>query len=202
MPYDGRTRAFGQEVRVAVAVFGQLGHILRERNLSLADLKRQIEERYGLPVDLTVLERLSSPEAIDRTDMRVAAAAAMTLGLSLDDLFSVQDALNGPRGSKESFLSKAEARRVHELFDLRDARGLTSEEERELRSLVDEEGRRFGDYHLARYASRRGISIEEAQYEADKGIAEAIALNARLDADPSNREKHVEDAKRRQATSR
>jgi len=33
---------------VVVAVFGQLDHLLRERDLTIADLKRQIEERDGL----------------------------------------------------------------------------------------------------------------------------------------------------------
>ena len=46
---------------MAVAVFGQLDHLLRERNLTVEDLERQIEEQYGLDVDVAALDRLAGP---------------------------------------------------------------------------------------------------------------------------------------------
>ena len=186
---------------MAIAVFGQLDHLLRERNLSLADLKRQIEERYGLEVE--ALDGLIGPQAVRQADLTLAAAAAIVLGVDLGELFAVEEL---PRGAAESagqsFLTEDQTHRLWALLDLQDERDLTEDERRELCALVDEEGRRFGAYHLARYAARRGISTEEAQRESDEGIAEAAALNAWLDADPRNIEKYVEDAKRRLASSR
>ena len=123
---------------MAVAVFGQLDDLLRQRNLTVADLKRQIEEQYGLDVDAAALERLAGHETLHHIDLKVVGAAASVLEVSLDDLLLVVALPAGlilPQ-TEPSFLTPEESRRLTELFDRQDEGTITDAEQRELESLV------------------------------------------------------------------
>ena len=186
---------------MAVAVYGQLERLLRERNLTVADLKRQIEEEYGLVVDAAVLDHLASPKVLQQTDLTVVGAAASALGVSLDDLLLVvtlPPSLIAPQ-TDPSFLDEGETRRVFELFDRQDEGLLTEEERSELEALVyDKYGRRSHDYFRRKEAQRRGVSLEQVQREEDERIAKAVAWLEWLDADPRRRKRLIERARPRQ----
>ena len=123
---------------MAVAVFGQLEHLLRERNLTIADLKRQIEERHGLVVDIAALKRLADPTGVQEIDLRMAASVVMLLDIGLDDLFSygTGSAAIDPSLEQE-VLDDEPARRIRALLDLQIERGLSDQEQHELDALVE-----------------------------------------------------------------
>jgi hypothetical protein len=122
---------------VAVAVYGQLDRLLRERSLTVADLKRQIEERYGLDVD--ALDGLTGPHAVQQADMTVAAAAALVLGVELGDLFAVDaSAVDLDPALESQLLDEEPIRRIRALLDLQEEQGLSEPERQELETLVAE----------------------------------------------------------------
>lgn len=85
---------------VGVAVYPRLGELLRASNLTVAELERQIEEQYGLAVDPEALHQLADGDPVQRADLEVAGAAAMILGVGLDELFTVEAApILAPRGA-------------------------------------------------------------------------------------------------------
>ena len=147
---------------MAVAVFGQLDHVLRERNLTIADLKRQIEERDGLIVDVAVLDHLASGQRLPQTDLTTVGAVASILGVSLDDLLfvvTVPFPLTPPP-TKASFLNEEETWRLWALLGMQDTRELSDGERRELDWFVDEARRRSEDYFSQSGAQRQEASPE------------------------------------------
>src|SRR5207253_8097880 len=58
---------------MVVAVYPRLGELLQERKLTVAELQRQIETRYALPVDRKTLYRLTYHEPVRRAELDVAA---------------------------------------------------------------------------------------------------------------------------------
>ncbi len=74
---------------MTVVVYPQLGEILQVRRLTVADLERQLRQRFGLTVNTKTLYRLTKPEPIQRADLEVALATAAILEITLDDLFTM-----------------------------------------------------------------------------------------------------------------
>jgi hypothetical protein len=64
---------------MGVVFFARLGDWPRARNLSVAELERRIEHRFGLSVDPKTLYRLAATEAVRRADLEIAGAAASVL---------------------------------------------------------------------------------------------------------------------------
>jgi hypothetical protein len=93
---------------MGIAVYPRLHEILRARHLSVAELERQMELRFGLRVDAKTLYRLTHTAPIQRADLKVAGAAAAVLGVSLSDLFDVQAV---PVASDEQARSAEQAQR-------------------------------------------------------------------------------------------
>jgi hypothetical protein len=123
---------------MAIAVYGRLDDLLRERGLTIADLQHQIEQQFGLAVDAEALRRLTGPDAAHQADLTVAAAATRTLGVGLDDLFTVD------AGTAEDDLSVMQAYvgdpapgQIRALLDLQIERELNENEQRELKALVE-----------------------------------------------------------------
>lgn len=73
---------------MGVMVYSRLGDVLRARNLTVDDLRRQIATRFNLAVDTRTLDRMTRDEQARRPDLEIAAAAA-ALDLGLDDVFLV-----------------------------------------------------------------------------------------------------------------
>src|SRR4051794_10373553 len=136
---------------MTVVVYPQLGELLQERHLTVADLERQLRHRFGLTVNIKTLYRLTKPEPIQRADLEVALATAAILGVSLDQLFTMQTV---PDEADELALAEDAAvnKRLSELFDLRATRSLTPTEQEELDRLVVEYSRLARDRELRRYA--------------------------------------------------
>jgi transcriptional regulator with XRE-family HTH domain len=131
---------------MSVMVYSRLGDLLRARNLTVSDLQRQIAARFGLTVDTRMLERLARAERVRRPDLEVAAAAAAVLDASLNDVFAVEavpvvdgDA-TAASNAEVDILDPDQSRRLQALFDLRERRPLTLDEQAEMRALVAEYG--------------------------------------------------------------
>src|SRR4051794_30687229 len=120
---------------MVVAVYPKLGEQLQRRGLTVAELQRQIEGRFALPVDRKTLYRLTYHEPIKRAELDVAAAAAAVLGIGLGDLFEVEA---NPVTEELGDLTPEEASRMSELLDAQSRRALSEAERNELEGLVDE----------------------------------------------------------------
>lgn len=123
---------------MAVAVFGQLDRLLRERNLTIDDLKRQIEERYGQVIDTAALQRLADPAGVHQVDLPTVASVAMILGIGLDDLFSFEaDPPHVDPALEQIVLDEEPMRRIRALLDLQLDEKISDQEQRELEMLVE-----------------------------------------------------------------
>jgi hypothetical protein len=190
-------------VSSSVAVFGQLDRLLRERNLTLADLKRQIEERFDSLVDTAGLEALTGAEMLERADLPLIGAITDTLGVTLDELFAVQSSpVRVPASPPASFLTDRQAQRLHDLLDLQGERKLSVDERRELEILVyDEDARRLVDYYRRKRAEERGISLEQVKREEAEHIARAKRQLRRPIADPHHSQALANHRRKRQPAS-
>jgi hypothetical protein len=178
---------------MVVAVYPRLGELLQRRGLTVAELQRQIEGRFALPVDRKTLYRLTYHEPIKRAELDVAAAAAAVLGVGLSEMFEVEA---NPVTDDLGDLTPEEASRMAELLDAQTRRALPAAERQELEGLVDEYGRRLVERALRERAERRGLSLEEERRDAELAVERAQRWLAELDGDPAGRRKLGGGAKR------
>lgn len=161
-----------------VTVYSRLGDLLLDRNLTVADLEREIGERYGLDVDRRALQRLTYVEPIERVDMELAGAAVSILGVGLGDLFEV-DAVPAGAGAGEGGeigdLGPDQSRRLAALLDQRARQGLANTEQAELEGLVEEYGRRLHERLLHARAAARDRPLETVRQDAAADLAKAVA---------------------------
>src|SRR5262245_4269015 len=116
----GRRRTSSGRTALPVTVYPRLGDVLRRKNLTVAELERQIEQRYGVLVDRKTLHRLTYPEPIERVDLEVTGAVAAVLGVGIGELFEVEAvALGGGEAGEAGELTPEESSRLSELFDQR-----------------------------------------------------------------------------------
>jgi hypothetical protein len=189
---------------VPVAVFSRLDSLLQERNLTIADVRQQIDALYGVVDNNATLEHLASGEVLEEVNLNVVGAVAGLLGVTLNDLlhaFALPVSMLNPP-SEPDFLTEEEGRRLSELFDRQDEGLLTADEQRELEELVyDKYGKRLNDYYLQKEAKRRDVSIEQVQREEDERIAKAMKYHEWLDADPRRRQELAKRVRERKAAA-
>jgi transcriptional regulator with XRE-family HTH domain len=157
-----------EERSVGVTVYSRLGELLRARNLTVADLQDRIAARFGLAVDARTLDRLARSDRVRRPDLEVAAAVASVLDIGLDDIFSVDAVPLGAEDTSDSYdpadgddvLDPEQSRRLSDLFDRRDRRALTEEEQVELNALVAAWGRAVNERGIHELAAPRGVPVE------------------------------------------
>jgi DNA-binding Xre family transcriptional regulator len=114
--------------------FSRLKFLLEERQLSRADLRRQIAAR-DQKVNPKTLTRLADPNLpLERIDLRVAAAICDELGVGLGDLIVFADR-SGP--VLES-LSEEKQLRLDDLMERHNEGLLSLDELAELRRMVSE----------------------------------------------------------------
>jgi hypothetical protein len=169
---------------MVVAVYPRLGELLQRRGLTVAELQRQIEGRFALPVDRKTLYRLTYHEPIKRAELDVAAAAAAVLGVGLNEMFEVEA---NPVTDDLGELTPEEASRMAELLDAQARRSLPAADRQELEGLVDEYGRRLVERALRERAERRGTSVDEERRVAEASVERAGRWLAELEADPARR---------------
>jgi hypothetical protein len=155
---------------VPVTVYPRLGDVLRRKNLTVAELERQIEQRYGVLVDRKTLHRLTYPEPIERVDLEVTGAVAAVLGVGMGELFEVEAvALGGGEssGGESGELTSEESSRLSELFDQQSRRALRESEQTELDGLVAKYGQFLRERLLRARAQRERVLLEEARARTD-----------------------------------
>ena len=187
---------------MAVSVYPHLHALLRDRDLSILELKRTIEDRYRLVVDLATLQSFAGSEPVEQTNLALAGAVATVLGVRLDELFTIEAVPTTLDAPVDSFLTDAQSARLTALLDQQDHAELNTSETDELADLLDEYGRLFREHHLRSYAAKRGISFEEAVHEADLRIAEASDSARRMDDDPGERQRLAMRVKQQKASTR
>lgn len=158
---------------MTVVVYPQLGELLQARRLTVADLERQLRQRFGLTVNTKTLYRLTRPEPIQRADLEVALATAAILGVALDDLFTMRT-LPGDGDEIAPALDPAASRRLAELFDRQASRLLTADERDELERLVLDYSRLARDRELRRFADEHGLSIEQAHDRVREQVGDIV----------------------------
>ena len=180
---------------MSVAVYPRLGELLQARNLTVAELGRQIERRFGLNVDAESLTAWARDVPVQRADLQLAGAAAAVLDVSLADLFDVNAIPDLP--PEESVLDEADTQRLEELLDLQQTRPLVEAEATELQALIAENNRQVQEQLFEKRAKKQGISVEQARRERDLAVAEAARWWQEFQANPQLRRSVVSRLKRR-----
>jgi hypothetical protein len=152
-----------RDERVGIAVYPRLSELLRAKDLTVAELGRQIEQRFGLSVDPKTLYRLTHVDAVQQSDLEIAGAVAAVLEIDLGDLFDVRALpVNVGGQGTEAELGPEQSRRLAELFDRHARDSLTAAERQELEGLVSDNGRRLHEQRLREIAEQRSIGVERA----------------------------------------
>ena len=180
---------------MSVAVYPRLGELLRARDLTVAELGRQINLRFGLIVDSASLDQWARDLPVQRADLELAGAAAAILDVSLADLFEVDLASSLP--AEEALLEEGDAERLSLLLEKQQAVGCSEAEEAEIRALVAEYSRRAQDLGIEDTAKQRGISVEQARHNAHVDLDEARRWWTTFQGDPERRRVVVAALKRR-----
>lgn len=163
---------------MALTVYPRLGELLRERDMSVAELTRRIEQRYGRSVDPKTLYRLTTREPIQRVDIALIFQVAAILDLRIDALFDILALTpevefydsEEPKG----FLPAAQQQRMRDLFSLDDARGLTAVERAELEQLVALNAQLIHESNVRILATQRGVSVQQVEQEKAQEIEAAL----------------------------
>lgn len=158
---------------MTVVVYPQLGELLQARRITVADLERQLRQRFGLTVNTKTLYRLTRPEPIQRADLEVALATAAILEVALDDLFTMRT-LPDDGDEAAPALDPAASRRLAELFDRQADRPLTADERDELERLVLDYSRLARDRELRRFADEHGLSPAQARERVREQVADLV----------------------------
>jgi hypothetical protein len=185
---------------MGIAVYPRLDALLRERDLSVAELERRIEQRFGLRVDPKTLYRLTHADPVQRADLEIAGAAAKILGVGLDDIFEVQASPVDVRDPQFD-LTPEESRRMSALLDKQGLSGLSPDEQGELEHLLSEFGRRLHERRLRSIAQKRGVSVEQARQDVARELDEAGKWWADFESDPENRRKLARSMRNRRKRS-
>ncbi len=159
---------------MSVVVYPRLGQLLEQRKLSVAELERQIETRFGLRVNVKSLYRLTQAAPVQRADLEIAGATAAILGVGLDDLFTVETVAQDDE-AQHPILGPAESQRMADLIAWQGQRSLTDEEWSELEGLVGRYGQLLHERRVAALARERGLPIEQVRREIAAQLAEARA---------------------------
>ena len=171
---------------MSVVVYPRLAELLRERNLTVAELERQLKERFGLAVNPKTLYRLTQAAPIQRADLEIAGATATILGVGLDDLFAVEARSADDNGEADlRILGPADSQRMAALVD-RQAHGLLRDEEwAELEKLVATYGRLLHERRVREVARKRGQPVEQVRREMEESLAQAVDQWRAIEAAPT-----------------
>ena len=185
---------------MAVTVYSRLSELLLDKNLTVADLERQIGDRFGIEVDRRALQRLTYAEPVERVDLSLVGAAAVVLGVGLGDLFELEVvAAGGVDGPEIGDLGPDQSRRLAALLDRRARQGLSTAEQGELEGLVEEYGRRLHERLLHDRVGGRGRPIEGAREQAASDLSRALQWWRSVEGDAEWRRAALPPRRRREA---
>ncbi len=168
---------------MSVIVYPRLGTLLREKQLTVAELERQIESRFGLAVNPKSLYRLTQATPVQRADLEIAGATAAVLGVGLDDLFTVE-AVSSDDETEAAILGPAESKRMSALIEKQRCQLLADDEWDELEAIVATYGRQLHERRMQAFARERGVPVEQVRRETAAHLAEAHAWWDAFEADP------------------
>ncbi len=160
---------------MSVVVYPRLAELLEARHLTVAELERQIRDRYGLAVNLKTLYRLTQATPVQRADLEIAGATAAILGVGLDDLFTVNAVATDEQSEVDlRILGPEDSRRMATLIDLQAQRLLTEREWDELETLVTKYGQLLHERRLRVRARQHGVSLEQERQDSEAYLTEAL----------------------------
>jgi len=174
---------------MSVMVYPLLGALLRDRDMTVSALAREIARPYGTTVEREALERLMQPTPIRGADMEIAGAVSKILGVGLDDLFDVRDEFDDEGGQ---FLSRSEERAMALLFDRQDEGTITDGEQQELDALIAAQAQRASETWLREIAADRGRNVEDVRAEIQGEVQRALEVWRELRDDPDGQRKATE----------
>jgi len=174
---------------MAIAVYSRVGSVLQEAGLGLDELRDHIAVRYGLAVDNQVLAALAQDGRVQRPDIEILEAVALTLEVRVDDLLDVRDVETAGAevaSDDDILLDPDRDARLRELTALRDwgDRPLTEVETGELETLIAAMGRALNEHGIHAVARRLGIPVEVAREQIIAQAKDAADYYVALDADP------------------
>jgi transcriptional regulator with XRE-family HTH domain len=186
---------------MSLAVYSRVGSVLQEAGLGLEDLRDHIAVRYGLAVDNQALAALARNGRVQRPDIEILEAVALTLELRVDDLLDVHDVATAGVGTVSSdddtSLDPERDARLRELTALRDwsDRPLTEVEMGELETLIAAMGRALNERGIHAVAQHLGIPVEVAREQIMAQAKDASDFWESLVADPERMAAEVDEAK-------
>ncbi len=180
---------------MSVMVYPLLGELLGDRDMTVADLAREIARQYGTTVERAALERLMQPTPIRGADMEIAGAVSKILGIGLDDLFAVRAVRDAYDDEGGQFLSRSEERALAHLFDRQDEGTITDTAQEELDALIATQAQRASETWLREIAAERGRSVEDVRVEIQGEVQRALEVWRELGDDPDGQRKATEQAK-------
>ncbi len=187
---------------MSIAVYPRLGDVLDAKNVTVPELKRRIEERFHLSVELETLYSLSlDDEPIRHVDIRVAEAVAAVLDVPLDDLFGLSNGAD-PFEEEEPILDARDSQRLTDLFDRQGRTRLSKAERKELAELVSKYQRILHERRIREIATMRGISVEQANHESQQRVKEVLEWWSDVNATPERRAAVIEEALQRRERER
>jgi len=185
---------------MGVMVYPRWGEVLDAKSMTAPELRRAIEERFGLTVSEKALYVLALAPSLERVNLKVAGAAATILDTSLDDLFAIDTAASAADSEAErSVLSPRDPRRLSELFDRQDYSDLSEAEEVELEGLVARYGHLLHERRMRALAEERAIPVDQVHSEVDAELDAARAWWREFERDPATRQAAIDAANRRRA---
>ncbi len=193
---------------MAIAVYSRVGSVLQAAGLGLEDLRDHIAVRYGLAVDNQVLAALARNGRVQRPDIEILEAVALTLEVRVDDLLDVRDVATAGAGTASSDddtpLDPERDARLRELTELRDwgDRPLTEVETSELETLIAAMRRTLVERHIHAAARRLGVPVEVARGQIMAQAKDAADFWESLVADPERMAAEVDAAKARRRARR
>jgi hypothetical protein len=185
---------------VVVTVYSRLSELLLDKSLTVADLERQLVERFEIEVDRRALQRLTYAEPVERVDLSLVGAAALVLGVSLSDLFELEiGAADGTEATEIGDLGPDQSRRLAALLDWRARQGLSTAEQGELEGLVEEYGRRLHERLLHDRIGGRGRPVDGAREQAAADLSLALQWWRSVEGDAEWRRAALPSRRRREA---
>lgn len=178
---------------MALVVYSRLGTVLQQRGMPLQDLRSHLASLLDSPIDPGSLVALARDERMQRPDIELLAAIALTLESPVDELLDVRDA---PIGADESHASPENQivldaerdQRRRQLVERRDREdgSMTAAEQEELEALTTATASALIDRDIAVLAASLGISEAMARARVEAAADKAEAYWAALVANPDS----------------